>query len=248
MPQSSKVQPFDRDAGEGGGYVYTTNERTSSRIALQRHFDLIREAVTFDGRSVLDIGCGDGFSTERFFDEGSPRRMVGLDPAPSAIGVATRRRSDPGLHFVVGDGHRLPWPDDSFDLVLIQGVLHHDDKPLETIREAFRVAPEVLILEPNGNNLGLKVIEKASRYHREHQERSYPTGRLLRWVEQCGGTVVHKRFGGLVPMFCPDWMAHAAKALEPRVEASSLLAYLGCAVIVVVARRPRVGTDNADPR
>ncbi|MCW3034773.1 MAG: hypothetical protein JWM17_85, partial [Actinobacteria bacterium] len=50
MPQSSKVQPFDRDAGEGGGYVYTTNERTSSRIALQRHFDLIREAVTFDGR------------------------------------------------------------------------------------------------------------------------------------------------------------------------------------------------------
>jgi len=160
MPQSSKVRPFDRDAGEGGGYVYTTNHRTSSRIALQRHFDLIREAVTFDGRSVLDIGCGDGFSTERFFDEGSPRRMVGLDPAPSAIAVATRRRTAPGLHFVVGDGHRLPWPDDSFDLVLIQGVLHHDDKPLETIREAFRVAPEVLILEPNGNNLGLKENEK----------------------------------------------------------------------------------------
>src|SRR5207244_11830954 len=98
-----------------GGHVYPTNQRTSSRIALQRHFDLIREAVAFDGRSVLDIGCGDGFSTERFFDEGSPRRMVGLDPAPSAIGVATGRRTDPGLHFVVGDGHRLPWPDDSFD-------------------------------------------------------------------------------------------------------------------------------------
>ncbi|TMK40013.1 MAG: class I SAM-dependent methyltransferase [Actinobacteria bacterium] len=238
MPQSSKVQPFDRDAGEGGGYVYTTNQRTSSRIALQRHFDLIREAVTFDGRRVLDIGCGDGFSTERFFDEGSPRRMVGLDPAPSAIGVATGRRTDPGLHFVVGDGHRLPWPDDSFDLVLIQGVLHHDDHPVATVREAFRVAPEVLILEPNGNNMGLKVIEKASRYHREHHERSYPTRRLLRWVEECGGTVVHTRFGGFVPMFCPDWMAQVAKALEARVEASSLLAYLGCAVIVVVARRP----------
>ena len=248
MPQSSKVRPFDRDAGEGGGYVYTTNHRTSSQIALQRHLDLIAEAVTFEGRSVLDIGCGDGFSTERFFDEGSPRRMVGLDPAPSAIDVATGRRSDPGLHFVVGDGHRLPWPDDSFDLVLIQGVLHHDERPVETIREAFRVAPEVLILEPNGNNLGLKVIEKASRYHREHHERSYPTRRLLRWVEECGGTVVQKRLGGLVPMFCPDWMAHAAKALEPRVEASSLLAYLGCAVIVVVARRPKVGRDDADAR
>jgi ubiquinone/menaquinone biosynthesis C-methylase UbiE len=237
MSQSSKVQPFDRDAGEGGGYVYTTNERTSSRLALQRHVDLIREAVTFEGRAVLDIGCGDGFSTERFFDAGSPSRMVGLDPAPSAIAVAARRRSDPGLHFVVGDGHHLPWPADSFDLVLIQGVLHHDDHPVDTIREAFRVAPEVLILEPNGNNLGLKVIEKASRYHRDHQERSYPTRRLLRWVEEAGATVVHRRFGGLVPMFCPDWMAHAAKAVEPRVEASALLAYLGCAVIVVVGRR-----------
>ena len=45
MPQSSKVQPFDRDAGEGGGYVYTTNQRTSSRIALQRHLD---QALLFD--------------------------------------------------------------------------------------------------------------------------------------------------------------------------------------------------------
>ena len=30
-----------------------------------------------------------------------------------------------------------------------------------------------------------------------------PSRRLLRWVEECGATVVHKRFGGLVPMFCP---------------------------------------------
>ena len=99
MPQSSKVQPFDRDAGEGGGYVYTTNHRTSSQIALQRHFDLIREAVSFDGRSVLDIGCGDGFSTERFFDEGSPRRMVGLDPARPVAELALRLV---GLNLIAG--------------------------------------------------------------------------------------------------------------------------------------------------
>ena len=84
---------------------------------------------------------------------------------------------------------------------------------------------------------GLKVIEKASRYHREHHERSYPTRRLLRWVRESGGTVVHQEFGGLVPMFCPDWVARTAKALEPRVERSPLLRYLGCAVLVVVARR-----------
>lgn len=232
-----KARPFDEDAAAGDGYVYTTNQRLSSRLALQRHVDLIRGCVSFEGRRVLDIGCGDGFSTEQFWELGGPRLMVGIDPAPSAIAVAHARRHKDTLHFVVGDGHHLPWPADSFDLVLIQGVLHHDDQPQATLREAFRVAPEVLILEPNGNNAALKVIEKASRYHRDHQERSYSTRKLLAWVERCGTTIVRMRFGGLVPMFCPDWLARTAKRLEPRVERSSLLSYLGCAVLVVVARR-----------
>ncbi len=235
----SEVEVFDRDATTNDGYVYTTHQRLSSLLATRRLSDLILGATSFEGKSVLDIGCGDGFFTERHWEEGRPDRIVGVDPAPAAIKLAQARRPSAPLSFVVGDGHRLPWGSDSFDLALIQGVLHHDDDPVQSIREAFRLAPEVLILEPNGNNLGLKVIEKASRYHREHGERSYPPRRLLRWIRDCGGTVVHQQFGGLVPMFCPDWVARSAKALEPAVERSPALRWLGCAVLVVVARRER---------
>ena len=232
-----KVAVFERDAATNAGYGYTTDQRLSSRMATQRLRDLVVGAVTLEGRRVLDLGCGDGYFTARFWQEGRPRTMVGLDPAPSAIGVARGRDSSAGLHFVVGDGHRLPWRDDEFDLVLVQGVLHHDDLAETTIREALRVAREVLILEPNGNNLGLKVIEKVSRYHREHHERSYSTVRLLRWIRRSGGYVTRMRFGGLVPMFSPDWLARTTKLLEPLVERVPVLRALGCAVVVMVVRR-----------
>jgi glycosyltransferase involved in cell wall biosynthesis len=37
--------------------------------------------------------------------------------------------------------------------------LHQGDNPRNVIREAFRVAPEVLVHEPNGNNPGVKIVE-----------------------------------------------------------------------------------------
>jgi ubiquinone/menaquinone biosynthesis C-methylase UbiE len=237
-PLRAKVEAFDRDAIEHNGYIYTTDQRKSSQMATANMRRLVRGCYSFEGKRVADVGCGDGFMTERFWEEAKPAWMVGADPAPEAIKVAKGRRpASTTLDFVVADGHYLPWADDSFDVALLHAMLHHDHRPKDTIKEAFRVAREIVILEPNGNNVGLKVIEKASRYHREHQERSYASRKLLRWVGECGGTVVRERFAGLVPMFCPDWMASTTKTVEPVVERSALLSYLGCAVICVVARR-----------
>lgn len=236
-PLRAAIEAFEHDASEGDGYVYTSNNRLSSRLATDTMQRLILGAVSLEGKSVLDVGCGDGYFTERYALKGRPRLMVGLEPAGAAVKVARKRRTGADLHFLVGDGHRLPYADDSFDVVMLNAMLHHDPAPRKTISEAFRVAPEVVILEPNGNNVGLKVIEKASRYHREHQERSYFPHTLLRWVVECGGTPLSHRFGGLVPMFCPDWMARTTKLVEPLVERYRPLAYLGCAVIAVSARR-----------
>ncbi|HYO00074.1 MAG TPA: class I SAM-dependent methyltransferase, partial [Actinomycetota bacterium] len=170
----AKVQVFDTDAATNAGYVYTTDQRLSSRLATKNLEDLILKSVSFEGKKVLDIGCGDGHFTRKFWERGKPLSMVGVDPAPSAVAVAASKNDDvPQMNFVVGDGHQLPWRANSGDRAMIQGVLPHDDQPWETIAEAFRLAPEVVILEPNGNNLGLKVIEKVSRYHREQSDAWY---------------------------------------------------------------------------
>lgn len=188
---------------------------------------------------MLDLGCGDGFYTVRFWDLGSPRAMTGVDAAHSAVEVAAASRGDRPIQFLVANAHQLPYADNSFDLVLVQSILHHDHDPLGIIREAFRLAPMILIHEPNGNNIGLKIIERVSSYHREHQEKSYTPLQLKRWITKAGGICVAQRFAGFVPMFCPDWLARGMKAIESPVETIPVLRACACAVVVLVAQRSR---------
>ena len=233
----TNVEAFEKDAAARGGYVYTANKRLSCRLATGRSLDTILEAGRLTGRSVLDMGCGDGHYTIRYWDQGRPRSLTGVDAAVAAIRVACEQRQARPIRFEVADVHVLPFADNSFDLALVQSILHHDDRPADIVREAFRVAPVILIHEPNGNNLGLKMIEKTSRYHREHGEKSYSPRSIVRWVEQAGGAVQRRRYAGFVPMFCPDWLARAMKIVEPLLESTPGLRALGCAVFVLVATR-----------
>lgn len=243
MDANPYVDPFDRDAADNQGYLYTTNIRLSSQLATQRTTDTILGMERFEGRSVLDIGCGDGYYTCQFWDHGHPSKLIGIDMAENAIARANERKGERPIAFEVGDAHNLPYPDNSFDLILIQSILHHDYDPAGIIREAFRVAPEILIHEPNGNNPGLKIIERVSPYHREHGEKSYSLQRMTRWVEQSNGRVTSHKFAGFVPMFSPDWLAKLMKKAEFIVEGVPLLNRFGCAVYALVAVRSDTATE-----
>lgn len=231
------VDVFDRDAAAGGSYVYTSASRLSSRLATERSLEALLATGQFAGRSVLDIGCGDGYFSVLYWDKAQPRKLTGVDGAAAAIQVANQRKQQRSIQFQVADAHALPFANDSFDVALVQSILHHDENPADMIRESLRVAPTIVIHEPNGNNPGLKLIEKTSRYHREHGEKSYATTRLAEWIRQCGGEVQSQRFAGFVPMFCPDWIARTMKAAEPLVEWLPGVRAVACSVVVIVARR-----------
>ena len=231
------VEVFNRDAARDHGYGYTTNNQLSSRLATQRSTDVILRTHQFAGRSVLDLGCGDGFYSVRYWDQGKPRRYTVVDAAGEAVRVARQRAADRAIDFTVVDGTQLPYRDDSFDVVLLQSILHHAADPAGLIREGFRLAPRIVIHDPNGNNLGLKIIEKTSRYHIEHGEKSYSPRLLRRWVREASGEPMSEHFAGFVPMFCPDSMARLMKAIEPLLEAAPGLRALGCAVYTMVAER-----------
>lgn len=62
---------------------------------------------------------------------------------------------------------------EKFDLVFFNGVLHHLEDPNKAIEIASKFADEMIIVEPNGYSPALKIIEKASKYHREHEEQSF---------------------------------------------------------------------------
>lgn len=231
------IDVFDRDAEANAGYVYTNTSQLSCKLATQRSTDTILDVAGFQGKSVLDVACGDAFYTTRFWDRGRPARLIAADAAVAAVRVAARNGDSRPIRFLAGDAHHLPFGNDSFDIVLLQSVLHHDDTPLHMIQEALRIAPAVVIHEPNGDNPGLKVIEKTSRYHIEHNEKSYSSRQMKQWIEEAGAVVVREAKAGFVPMFCPDWMAKTMKFLEPAVERLPVLGPMACAVYVMVAVR-----------
>lgn len=230
-------EAFNHDVARNGGYVYTTNSRLSSRIANQRQTRALLSLSSFTGKRVLDIGCGDGTYTCELFDLARPASVHGVDPAEEAIALARTKIGSRAVSFAAASAYDLPFDNRAFDIACIRGVLHHLDKPQAALREALRVADTIVVVEPNGCNLVLKIIERVSPYHVAHEEKSYAPRHLNRWVLEGGGRVGQRQWTGLVPFFCPDWMARVLKCVEPVVEGLPLVSALACGNYVFCASR-----------
>lgn len=232
-----KVDVFNADILRNGGYLYSTNARLSSRLAHGRLTEAVLALGDYQDQTVLDIGCGDGTYTIELYDRARPAAVTGVDMAALAVAAARRRAGRRAITFAVASAYQLPFAEDRFDWAVLRAVLHHMDRPLTALREALRVARRIVVVEPNGYNPVLKILEKYSAYHIEHGEKSYAPARLRHWVRAGGGEITRKHFVGLVPCFCPDWLARLAKAVEPVGERVPLVNALGCACYVFVARR-----------
>jgi SAM-dependent methyltransferase len=227
------VSQFDADVRANQGYLYTTHAKKSSVLANRRLTDVTREMVDLRGRRVLDVGCGDGTYTRELFDACAPAAMVGVDASGAAIDQANRLHGRPELRFDACSVYDLPYEPYSFDVAIARGLLHHLDDTPRALARIGTLARQVFLIEPNGYNPTLKLIERFSRYHREHGEKSYAPSLLRRWIRELGGTIERERYAGLVPFFCPDWMATGLKAIEPAIEAMPAGRQLACAVFTV---------------
>ena len=87
------------------------------------------------GRRLLDVACGPGYVSELAASRGA--EPVGLDVSDGMVERARARC--PGLTFVVGDAHRLPFPDASFDAVTMNFGILHLSRPDAALAEARRV-------------------------------------------------------------------------------------------------------------
>jgi SAM-dependent methyltransferase len=116
------------------------------------------------GARVLDLGAGEGYVAPALV-----RRRGGW---ACSCDVGPFRRA-PGA-YVVYDGTRLPFRDDTFDTTLILLTLHHCDDPARVLDEALRVTRRRLI-----------VVESVFR------------NRLERfWLDRLDGRLNARRHGG----------------------------------------------------
>jgi ubiquinone/menaquinone biosynthesis C-methylase UbiE len=89
--------------------------------------------------AVLDVGCGTGVITEEL-SQRTRGTVTGLDLDPAMIGFAAGRIPD--VEWIVGDAHCLPFPSESFDLVLCSFLLLWTTKPGLAVQEMARVVRE----------------------------------------------------------------------------------------------------------
>jgi len=102
------------------------------------------------GAWVLDVGCAQGRSTFKLMD--LPIHLVGFDISKHLVrqALAAYRAGQYAADatFFVGDASALPFAPETFDHVLIYGVLHHLPQPERTCREVVEV------LKPGGSYFG----------------------------------------------------------------------------------------------
>lgn len=236
MTLKKNVSVFNQDVSTGAGYKYTQDARPSVRIANDRMTRGIREAFDFNGKRVLDIGCGDGTFTMALLEMGAAT-IDAMDPAERAVEAGRAKAVEAGVEervrFRVYNVYDLGSLTERYDVVVVRGVLHHLPDAAQAVKEIAKVADEIVILEPNGANPALKLIERFSRYHVEHEEQSFLPSTVDRWLQEAGAAIQYRKLINLVPIFCPSLAARGLKAVEPIVEAVPGLRVLGCGQYVV---------------
>lgn len=89
------------------------------------------------GRRVLDAGCGVGYGAALIAEHGA--RSVDAVDVAEAVVEAARARFEDAAGFAVADVRALPFPDDSFDLVVCFEVIEHIEEQPRAFAEFHRV-------------------------------------------------------------------------------------------------------------
>lgn len=106
---------------------------------------LFTQAGLKNARRVLEVGCGTGAILR---DLTGPATFHGLDLNPASLKEC--RGHAPGALLTQGDGHFLPYPDQSFDIIFCHFLLLWVKDPLQVVNEMARVGRSVLALaEPD---------------------------------------------------------------------------------------------------
>ncbi|MEM7475817.1 MAG: tRNA 5-methoxyuridine(34)/uridine 5-oxyacetic acid(34) synthase CmoB, partial [Planctomycetota bacterium] len=158
-------------------------------------WDRLADSVDFRGRSVLDIGCGNGYYGWRMLGAGA-ETVLGCDPFLLYLMQfeVFRKYASPEL---ASQHHVLPigdedLPDDlgCFDVTLSMGVLYHRTSPIDhlkkiasTLKPNGQVVLETLVVDSNKE----EVLVPAGRYAKMRNVWFLPSVPMLQlWMARTG--------------------------------------------------------------
>lgn len=148
---------------------------------------LLSEVKKLHPDSILDVGCGEGFSLQRLQEAGIGKTYEGVDSLPAALALG--KKIHPKLHLKQGDIYHLPYEANTFDVVLCTEVLEHLTEPAKALKELKRVSKGYCVISvPNepwfmvGNFLRGKNIRRFGNdiEHIQH----WSTGSIKKFIDK----------------------------------------------------------------
>lgn len=117
--------------------------------------EIVEIADVHDDDALLDVGGGTGRVSILF--NGRVKKMFIVDSSINML----REAQEKGIKTINSNSERLPFPDESFQRIIIVDALHHVKNQKETLAEMWRVLSKggkIIIEEPDINNFVVKLI------------------------------------------------------------------------------------------
>jgi tRNA (uracil-5-)-methyltransferase TRM9 len=123
------------------GYDLIADKFSSTRAFMWRDFGFVKELVK-PGDRVLDFGCGNGRLAG--FLENTFQEYVGVDVSQKLIDAGREKYNRNNIKFLKIDpfADKLPFADNSFDIIFSIAVFHHfpgKEYRLQVAKELYRV-------------------------------------------------------------------------------------------------------------
>ena len=129
----------------GNDVVYSDNPKTQNQLFEHAKISFLKEIFpNKNNATMLEVGCGSAFVSLFFAKNGYD--VTCLDVNESIINIAKDnfKKENAKGKFVVGTAEKLPFKDNSFDVVSSFGLMEHFENPSIVFDEMVRV------LRPNG--------------------------------------------------------------------------------------------------
>ena len=120
---------WDKNAGRYDRFM------RKDRAAYEEMYKLIRPVVK--AKTVLELATGTGLIAKHIVNAAA--HIEATDASAEMIAEAKRDNHSTKLHFSVQDMFRLPYAEESFDVVIVSNALHIVPQPEKALAEIRRV-------------------------------------------------------------------------------------------------------------
>ncbi len=134
------VHPFNLN--NDGIKTYAMWQFEKGEDTIKNYLQVSDVDTMFKDKTVLDIGCGAGGKSLYYITKGA-KHVYGVDCVESYKEESAQLANQLGLSeqftFIHADAKELPYPDESFDTVIMNDAMEHVAEPEAVLKEILRV-------------------------------------------------------------------------------------------------------------